>query len=184
MLSYLSQCLLPQTFGLNCARCLTSPIDKQPLTILSRTGQSKDCTAASMMPFAHMATWSKELPFVLLRLRAQPREGTGLSPVQAVFGAPIVLPNEFCKMKKFLLILLVKIFLKPWMFLLFLCLGTILAPSCTASCQPNSSQPPLSGSGVAAWSHSLTAPTPFCAVASAPSPSESGHGMRSSLSAT
>jgi hypothetical protein len=44
---------------------------------------------------AAAATWSKELPFVLLGLRAQPREDTGLSPAEAVFGAPIVLPNEF-----------------------------------------------------------------------------------------
>jgi hypothetical protein len=44
---------------------------------------------------AAAATWSEELPFVLLRLRAQPREDTGLSPAEAVFGAPIVLPNEF-----------------------------------------------------------------------------------------
>ncbi len=40
-------------------------------------------------------TWSKELPFVLLGLRAQPREDTGLSPAEAVFCAQIVLPNEF-----------------------------------------------------------------------------------------
>jgi hypothetical protein len=33
--------------------------------------------------------------FVLLGLRAQPREDTGLSLAEAVFGAPIVLPNEF-----------------------------------------------------------------------------------------
>jgi hypothetical protein len=43
------------------------------------------------------ATWSEELPFVLLGLRAQPREDTGLSPAEAVFAAPIVLPNEFLK---------------------------------------------------------------------------------------
>jgi hypothetical protein len=43
-----------------------------------------------------VATWSEELPFVLLGLRAQPREDTGLSPAEeAVFGAQIVLPNEF-----------------------------------------------------------------------------------------
>ncbi len=42
---------------------------------------------------ATAATWSEELPFVLLRLRAQPREDTGLSPAEAVFGAQIVLPN-------------------------------------------------------------------------------------------
>ncbi len=41
------------------------------------------------------ATWSEELPFVLLRHRTQPREDTGLSPAEAVFDAQIVLPNEF-----------------------------------------------------------------------------------------
>ncbi len=41
------------------------------------------------------ATWSEELPFVLLGFCAEPREDTGLSPADAVFGAPIVLPNEF-----------------------------------------------------------------------------------------
>jgi transposase InsO family protein len=44
---------------------------------------------------AAAATWSKELPFVLFGLRAQPREDTSLSLVEAVFGAPVVLPNEF-----------------------------------------------------------------------------------------
>jgi hypothetical protein len=44
---------------------------------------------------AASATWFEELPFVLLGLRTQPREDTGLSPAEAVFGAPIVLPNEF-----------------------------------------------------------------------------------------
>jgi hypothetical protein len=46
-------------------------------------------------------TWSEELPFVLLGLKAQPREDTGLSPAEAVFGAQIVLPNDFCKMTNF-----------------------------------------------------------------------------------
>ncbi len=44
---------------------------------------------------AAAATWSEELPFVLLRLRAHLREDTGLSLAEAVFGAQIVLPNEF-----------------------------------------------------------------------------------------
>jgi hypothetical protein len=42
---------------------------------------------------AGTATWPEELPFVLLGLRAQPREDTGLSPVEAVFSEQIVLPN-------------------------------------------------------------------------------------------
>jgi hypothetical protein len=44
---------------------------------------------------AAAATWSEELSFVLLRLRAQPREDTGLSPAEVVFSAQIVLPDEF-----------------------------------------------------------------------------------------
>jgi hypothetical protein len=44
---------------------------------------------------AAATTWFEELPIVLLGFRAQPREDTGLSPAQAVFGAPIVFPNEF-----------------------------------------------------------------------------------------
>ncbi len=64
--------------------------------------------------------------------------------------------------------LLLKIFQKPCMFLLFLCLGTILAPSCQTSCQATSSPPPLSGSIGAVSSHpfssSMTAPTPSCAA--------------------
>jgi hypothetical protein len=47
------------------------------------------------VPDAAGATWANELPWVLLGLRAEPREDTGLSPAEAVFGAPIVLPNEF-----------------------------------------------------------------------------------------
>ncbi len=45
------------------------------------------CTATS--------AWAKEIPWVLLGLSAQPREDTSLSPAEAVFGALIVLPNEF-----------------------------------------------------------------------------------------
>ncbi len=41
------------------------------------------------------ATWAKEIPWVLLGLRAQLRKYTGLSPAEAVFGAPIVFPSEF-----------------------------------------------------------------------------------------
>jgi hypothetical protein len=44
---------------------------------------------------AAAATWAKEMPWVLLVLRAQLWEDTGLSTAEAVFGAPIVLPNEF-----------------------------------------------------------------------------------------
>jgi hypothetical protein len=73
------------------------------------------------------------------------------------------------------------------MFLQLLCLGKILAPRCPASCQPSSSPPFSSGSIGAAsfhpFSRSTKAPMPFCSVVPAPSPSESGHGTRSSPSA-
>jgi hypothetical protein len=44
---------------------------------------------------AAAATWSEELSFVLLGLRAQTRDDSGLFPAEAVFGAQIILPNEF-----------------------------------------------------------------------------------------
>ncbi len=50
---------------------------------------------------AAAATWSEELPFVLLDLRAQPREDTGLSLAEADFGTLIVLPNKFLQGDKF-----------------------------------------------------------------------------------
>jgi hypothetical protein len=101
---------LLQISGLNCARCFTSPTSKQPHTTLSQTVQStverlhrrlKDALRAR--PAA--ATWSEELPFVLLGLQAQPREDPGLSPAEAVFSTPCSLMN-FCKMKKCQLMLL------------------------------------------------------------------------------
>ncbi len=119
---------------------------------------------------------------MLLGLRTQPREDTGLSPVEAVFGAQIVLPMNLCKMMNFQLTPFSKNFPKPCMFLLRLCLVTILAPSCPASCQPSCSPPPSSGSVGAAWFHpfsrSTTAPMRSCAAAPAPSPSESGRRTR------
>ncbi len=95
---------------------------------------------------AAAATWSEELPFVLLGLRAQPREDTELSPAEAVFGAQIVLPNEFLKNDVLSVDTIVQdYFPKLCMFLLLLCLGTILAPTCPASCQPSCSTPPRLG---------------------------------------
>ncbi len=44
---------------------------------------------------------SEELSFVLLGLRAQPREDAGLSPAEAVFCAQNVLPNEFLQNDEF-----------------------------------------------------------------------------------
>ena len=46
---------------------------------------------------AAAANWSEEIHWVLLGLRAQPREDNGLSPAESVFGSPLVLPSEFLK---------------------------------------------------------------------------------------
>jgi transposase InsO family protein len=40
-------------------------------------------------------TWTAHLPWVLLGLRAAPREEDNISPAQAVFGTPIVLLGQF-----------------------------------------------------------------------------------------
>jgi hypothetical protein len=47
------------------------------------------------------ATWSEELPFVLLSLHAQLLEDTGLSLAEAVFGAPIILPSRLLQGDEF-----------------------------------------------------------------------------------
>jgi hypothetical protein len=110
------------------------------------------------------ATWSEELPFVLLRLRAQPREDTDLSPAEAVFGAQIVLPNEFLQNDEFAVDTIVKKFAKTL---------HVSAPSLPR--HNSSTELPAIR---AAWFHpisrSTTAPTRFCTAAPAPSPSESG----------
>jgi hypothetical protein len=54
------------------------------------------CTAA--------ATWADEIPWTLLVPSSQPREDTGLSPAEAVFGTPLVLPNEFLQAEEFFII--------------------------------------------------------------------------------
>ncbi len=122
------------------------------------------------------ATWSEELPFVLLRLRAQPRDDTSLSLAEAVFGAQIVLPNEFLQNDELSVDTIAKKISETLHVLPLLCLGTILAPTCPASCQPSCSPPPSSGFIGAAWFHpfsrSTTAPAQSCAAAPAPSPSE------------
>ncbi len=64
----------------------------------SRTVQLKGCTAASRTSFAHAPPRRHGPRSYLLcssDSRAQLREDTGLSPAEAVFGAQIVLPNEF-----------------------------------------------------------------------------------------
>ncbi len=87
------------------------------------------------------ATLFEELPFVLLGLGAQSREYTGLSPAEAVFGAQIVLPNEFLQNDE-------------------LSIDTIVK-KLQLSCSP----PPSSGSVGAAWFHPFSRSTMApCAV--------------------
>ncbi len=50
---------------------------------------------------AAAATWAKEIPWVILGLRSQLREDTGLSRAEAIFGTPLVLPNEFLQAEEF-----------------------------------------------------------------------------------
>jgi cleavage and polyadenylation specificity factor subunit 1 len=41
------------------------------------------------------STWAEKLPFILMGLRATPREETASSPAEAVFGSQLVLPGQF-----------------------------------------------------------------------------------------
>jgi hypothetical protein len=84
---------LLQIFGPSFVKCYAFHIVKQQLIILSRYVQSKDCTARlkyALCTRTAAVTWAEELPFVLYGLHAQ-----------AVFGTPIVLPNEFLQGDKF-----------------------------------------------------------------------------------
>jgi hypothetical protein len=52
------------------------------------------CLKDALCGCAPTATWAQEIPWVLLELHSQPRKDTGLSPAEAVFFTPVVLPNE------------------------------------------------------------------------------------------
>ena len=41
------------------------------------------------------ANWINHLPWVLMGLRAAPREDDGSTPAQEVFGTPLILPGQF-----------------------------------------------------------------------------------------
>ncbi len=55
-----------------------------------------------------VATWAKELPWVLLGLHVQLREDTGLSHTETVFGTP----NEFLPGEEIFVYNILKFFLK------------------------------------------------------------------------
>jgi hypothetical protein len=42
-----------------------------------------------------VANWVDHLPWVLMGLRAAPREDDGSTPAQEVFGTPLILPGQF-----------------------------------------------------------------------------------------
>ncbi len=119
---------------------------------------------------------------MLLGLRAQPREDSGLSPAEAVFGAHIVLPYEFLQNDELSVDTIVKKFSQT------LHVSAPSLPRHNSSTELPSELPaellstPSSGSIEAAWFHpfsrSTTAPTRSCAASPAPSPSESGCGTR------
>ncbi len=182
--------LLP-IFSFNFAKCLTFHTSQQQFITLSRTGQSKDCTAASRTRSAHALPWQHgPRSYPLCSSDSEHSRGkTLVFPQLRQFSVhKLSCQTNFRKMTNFQLTPLSKSFPKLCMLLLLLCLGTILAPTCPVSCQPSCSPPPSSGSIGAAWFHpfsrSTTAPTRSCAAAPAPSPSESGRGTRWSPSAT
>jgi hypothetical protein len=83
---------------LNNAHCQTTAYHPESNGAVERLHRRlKDALRVRAPP----ATWADELPFVLLGLRAQPREDTGLSPAESVYRAPIVLPNEFLQSEEF-----------------------------------------------------------------------------------
>jgi hypothetical protein len=122
------------TFGFNFVRCLTFHTIKQQLITLSRTAQSKDCTAASRTRFAH-APPRQHGPRSNPLCSSDSEHSRGkilVFPRLKQFSVPkLSCQNNFCKMINFQLTPLSKIFPKPCMFLLLPCLGTILAPSCS-----------------------------------------------------
>jgi hypothetical protein len=179
-----------QIFGPSFVKCYTFHIAKQQLIILSRTVQSKDCTTVSRMRFVH-APLRRLGPKSFLCTPQPPCTAKGRHwsfPGGGRFGTPIVLPNEFLQGDKFSVDSIVKKLKKKlWMFLLFLCPGTIQVPNFRLSCQMSCCAPPSSG-GIAAASSRLStapmmAPTPSCSVDPVPSSSGSGRRMRSSPSA-
>ncbi len=141
----------------------------------------------SLRACAAAATWSEELPFVLLGLPVQPREDTGLSLAEAAFGAPIVLPNEFLQNEEISVDSIVKYFSKT------LDVPAVSLPRHNSIAQLPSELPAELLSVPLIWlcrgsvshlsSRSTTAPMPLFAVAPAPSPSESCQRVRSSPSA-
>ncbi len=125
---------------------------------------------------------------MLLGLRAQPREDTGLSPAETVISAPIVLPKKFLQNEEISVDSMVKNFSKTLDVPAF-CLSRHNSNAQLSSKLPaellSATLDWVRHGGVIPPLHLLyDGPTPICAVDPAPSPSKSGPGMRSSPSAT
>jgi hypothetical protein len=169
---------------------LTFRIGRPRVTILRRMLQPKDCIAASRMRscLRHRSYLGRGDSLGPFRLRSQPREDTGLSPAEAVFGPPLVFPNEVCRQKSFPLIKVIKNFPSYKMPRFFLCLAsTTRAASCQRRFLGASSARSLSGCTAAASSPPAVAlrqplrhPAPWLLLLHHPS---QGLGMRSSSSA-
>jgi hypothetical protein len=160
--------------------------NKQLLTILSRMEQSKGCTATSRTPFANAPP--RQLgprSYLLCSSDSEYSRGKTLvfPRLKQFLALPLYCLTNFCKTKKCQLMPLLKIFQNICTFLLFLCPGTILTPSCQTSSSLHSSCGSVGAASSHPFSHSTTAPTPSCAVDHAPSPSELGPGTRLSPSA-
>jgi hypothetical protein len=100
---------LPQTSGLSFARCYTSRIAKRPLTTLSRTARSKDCTAASRTRSAHAPPRQLgPMSYLLYSLDFEPTRGkTLVFPQLNLFMEPqLSYPMNFYSVMSLLLILL------------------------------------------------------------------------------
>ncbi len=178
--------LLP-IFGSNCARCLTSPIDKQLLTTLSRTKWSKDCTTDSRMRFAHAPQWRlgpRSYPFCSLDSGHSQGKKLVFPHLKQFLVLPLCCLKNSCKMKKFLLILFSKKISKT------LDVPAVSLPRHNSSAQLPSELPTELLSAPLVWVHRggiipplqplYDGPTPFCTVDPSPSPSKSGPGKRSS----
>jgi hypothetical protein len=141
-------CNLLAAFDFNFVKCLTLHTNKQQLITLSRNGTVKRLPATSRTCFVH-APLRQHGPrsSPLYSSDSEPSRGkTLVFPWLRQFSVPkLSCQMNFCKMMNFQLTLLSNIFPKPCMSLLLLCLGTILALTCPASCQPSCSPPPHLG---------------------------------------
>jgi transposase InsO family protein len=77
---------------------------------VERLHASKGCATPSQTA----APWAEEITWVIFSLHAKLRKDTGLSPAEAVFGAPIVCQINFYKEMKFLLTQFQSFFLNLW----------------------------------------------------------------------